>query len=71
MTHDLLGLFERFTPKFVKKYANLNAEMKRAFAEYIDEVQTSQFPAAEQTLVMDQAEWLEFLHANEKELHPA
>jgi len=38
VTHDLLGLFERFTPKFVKKYANLNAEMKKAFADYIAEV---------------------------------
>jgi 3-methyl-2-oxobutanoate hydroxymethyltransferase len=61
VTHDLLGLFERFTPKFVKKYANLNAEMKTAFAEYIAEVQSSQFPAAEQTLSMDEAEWAEFL----------
>lgn len=61
VTHDLLGLFERFTPKFVKKYANLQAEMKQAFAEYIAEVQTSQFPAVEQTVTMDEAEWLAFL----------
>jgi len=71
VTHDLLGLFERFTPKFVKKYANLNAEMKKAFAEYIAEVQTSQFPAAEQTVSMAETEWLEFLRANGQQLHPA
>ena len=34
VTHDLLGLFDRFTPKFVKKYANFHAEMQRAFSEF-------------------------------------
>src|SRR5512136_1170343 len=38
VTHDLLGLFERFTPKFVKQYANLAGEMRRAFSEYETEV---------------------------------
>jgi 3-methyl-2-oxobutanoate hydroxymethyltransferase len=71
VTHDLLGLFERFTPKFVKKYANLHAEMQKAFAEYIAEVQTSQFPAAEHTVVMDEAEWLGFLNNVEREAVPA
>jgi 3-methyl-2-oxobutanoate hydroxymethyltransferase len=57
VTHDLLGLFERFTPRFVKKYANLNAEMKRAFAEYIDDLETRRFPAEVHTVEMDDAEW--------------
>ena len=34
VTHDLLGIFERFTPKFVKRYANLSAEMRKAFSDY-------------------------------------
>ena len=38
VSYDLLGLFERFTPRFVKKYANLNADLKRAFTEYIDDL---------------------------------
>jgi 3-methyl-2-oxobutanoate hydroxymethyltransferase len=67
VSHDLLGLFERFTPKFVKKYASLHAEMKKAFAEYIADVQSSQFPAAEHTVAMDEAEWLEFLSSVEHE----
>jgi 3-methyl-2-oxobutanoate hydroxymethyltransferase len=71
VTHDLLGLFERFTPKFVKKYANLHAEMKKAFADYIADVQNAQFPAAEHTVVMDEAEWLEFLRSAEPEAVPA
>jgi 3-methyl-2-oxobutanoate hydroxymethyltransferase len=71
VTHDMLGLFERFTPKFVRKYANLHDEMKKAFAEYIADVQNSQFPAAEHTVVMDEAEWLEFLGSAEHEAVPA
>jgi 3-methyl-2-oxobutanoate hydroxymethyltransferase len=44
---DLLGLFEAFTPRFVKKYANLADEIKRAFSEYIDDVKSGAFPGPE------------------------
>jgi 3-methyl-2-oxobutanoate hydroxymethyltransferase len=44
---DVLGIFETFTPKFVKKYANLAEEMKRAFAEYAKEVRDGTFPGPE------------------------
>jgi 3-methyl-2-oxobutanoate hydroxymethyltransferase len=44
---DLLGLFEAFTPKFVKKYANLADDMKRAFGEYIRDVRAGEFPGPE------------------------
>jgi 3-methyl-2-oxobutanoate hydroxymethyltransferase len=57
VTHDLLGLFDRFTPKFVKKYANIHAEMQRAFSEYAAEVQGRVFPAAEHTVDMPDEEW--------------
>ena len=57
VTHDLLGLFDHFTPKFVKKYANFHAEMQRAFAEYIEDVETKRFPAEEHTVAMDDAQW--------------
>ena len=57
VTHDLLGLFERFTPKFVKKYADLHTEMARAFAAYIADVQQQTFPAAEHTIEMPDEEW--------------
>jgi 3-methyl-2-oxobutanoate hydroxymethyltransferase len=53
VTHDLLGLFDRFTPSFVKKYANLFAEMERAFGEYITDVKARRFPAAEHANIMD------------------
>jgi 3-methyl-2-oxobutanoate hydroxymethyltransferase len=57
VTHDLLGLFDRFTPKFVKKYANFHLEMQRAFADYIEDVETKRFPAQEHTVEMADTEW--------------
>lgn len=55
--HDLLGIFDRFTPKFVKQYAALGAEMERALAEYRDDVAARRFPDSEHSFVMDEAEW--------------
>jgi 3-methyl-2-oxobutanoate hydroxymethyltransferase len=57
VTHDLLGLFDRFTPKFVKKYANFHQEMQKAFRDYIDDVETKHFPSPEHTVEMDDTEW--------------
>jgi 3-methyl-2-oxobutanoate hydroxymethyltransferase len=42
--HDLLGLFDRFTPKFVKKYANLKEQAIKAVNEYKQEVESGAFP---------------------------
>jgi 3-methyl-2-oxobutanoate hydroxymethyltransferase len=61
VTHDLLGLFERFTPKFVKKYADLHAEMERAFTAYLADVREHAFPAQEHIVEMAEEEWEEFL----------
>ncbi|NQT04823.1 MAG: 3-methyl-2-oxobutanoate hydroxymethyltransferase [Dehalococcoidia bacterium] len=41
---DMLGYFEAFTPKFVKKYANLAEIITKAFGEYIEDVRTGKFP---------------------------
>ena len=57
VSHDLLGLFERFTPKFVRRYANLHAEMARAFSEYIQDVEKGDFPGPEHTIDMPEEEW--------------
>jgi 3-methyl-2-oxobutanoate hydroxymethyltransferase len=46
---DMLGYFEAFTPKFVKKYANLSKIIVDAIKEYIDDVRTCRFPAPEHT----------------------
>jgi 3-methyl-2-oxobutanoate hydroxymethyltransferase len=57
VTSDLLGLFDRFTPRFVKRYANLLGEMDRAFLEYQADVSARSFPAAEHTIEMAPEEW--------------
>ena len=41
---DLLGMFSDFTPKFVKKYANVGEIMKDAFSGYIEDVKQGAFP---------------------------
>lgn len=61
VTHDLLGLFDRFTPKFVRKYADFHTEMNKAFTQYIDDVETKRFPAIEHTVEMTDEEWNEFI----------
>jgi len=57
VTHDLLGLFERFTPRFVKQYAHLAEDMKLAFGEYISNVKGRSFPDVEHTVEMSEEEW--------------
>lgn len=52
VTHDLLGLFDRFTPKFVKKYAHLHQEMAEAFSMYKSEVEGKDFPSNEHSFDM-------------------
>ena len=42
--HDLLGLNEGHVPSFVKRYANLAADVKNAFAAYVSDVATGAFP---------------------------
>ena len=58
VTHDLLGLFDRFTPKFVQKYADLFSEMERAFGEFITDVEAGRFPGPEHTVDMPDDEWM-------------
>ncbi|MDD6826949.1 MAG: 3-methyl-2-oxobutanoate hydroxymethyltransferase [Oscillospiraceae bacterium] len=44
---DMLAMFSDFTPKFVKKFADVGDVMKEAFTEFINEIQSGQFPADE------------------------
>lgn len=57
VTHDMLGLFDRFTPRFVRKYADLHGEMARAFAAYKADVEAGEFPAEEHTVEMADEAW--------------
>lgn len=47
--HDVLGLFDRFVPKFVKKYARLKEDALKAVKNYIEEVESGAFPSEEQS----------------------
>jgi 3-methyl-2-oxobutanoate hydroxymethyltransferase len=47
VSNDMLGEFTWFTPKHVKRYANLAEQMRKAFADYKREVESGEFPGAE------------------------
>jgi 3-methyl-2-oxobutanoate hydroxymethyltransferase len=48
VTEDMLGLFD-WTPKFVRRYANVKAEIAQAVRAYADDVRSRAFPAAAET----------------------
>ena len=50
---DMLGMFSDFTPKFVKRYANVGEVMKDAFRGYINEVESGAFPSKENEYAVD------------------
>jgi len=45
--HDVLGLFERFLPKFAKRYVDLRNESLKAIKLYKDEIEKGIFPSEE------------------------
>lgn len=45
VNQDMFGMFSDFTPKFVKRYAEIGKEMKMAIADYMEEVEDGVFPA--------------------------
>ncbi len=47
IVHDMLGFFDRFTPRFVKKYADLNRVILEAISQFKQEVESGAFPAKE------------------------
>lgn len=52
---DMLGLYSDFTPKFVKRYAEIGSQMENAIEDYISEVKSGAFPAAEHTFALSDA----------------
>jgi len=54
--HDILGLYQHSTPKFVKQYANLNKTIADAVKQYCDDVEQRKFPADEHGFKMNSKE---------------
>ncbi len=56
VVHDMLGLFDRFTPKFAKRYVNLSELMLNAFGAYREEVSKGTFPTDQHSVHIDEKE---------------
>ena len=54
---DIVGHFQAFTPKFVKRYGDVAGEIRKSVASYINEVKNSQFPTEEHSYRMKPGEW--------------
>jgi 3-methyl-2-oxobutanoate hydroxymethyltransferase len=50
VSYDAFGLFDLFVPRFVKRYANLGAEVVDAARKYVSDVQHGHFPAQEHSI---------------------
>ncbi len=49
VTHDMLGIYDKFRPRFVRRYAELGKEMRAAFKKYVADVQSGNFPSHEES----------------------
>lgn len=49
VSHDMLGLYTRFHPRFVRRYAQLGEEMQAAFSRYAEDVRAGTFPTADES----------------------
>lgn len=56
VTNDMVGLFDKFVPKFVKQYIKLAPMMSEAFKRYKADVEAGKFPGTEHTFAIDEKE---------------
>jgi 3-methyl-2-oxobutanoate hydroxymethyltransferase len=56
VVHDILGLFDRFTPKFAKRYINLTELILKAFESYREDVSRGEFPTDQHSFHMEEKE---------------
>ena len=61
--HDMLGLFDRFTPRFVKRYAELGQAARAALEAFRADVESGAFPTAGHSYTIDDEEWRAFLES--------
>lgn len=60
VTNDMIGLFDRFVPKFAKQYVKLSDHIREAFLKYKEEVEKGVFPAKEHCFAIDPEELKKF-----------
>ncbi|MCB0076148.1 MAG: 3-methyl-2-oxobutanoate hydroxymethyltransferase [Anaerolineales bacterium] len=58
--HDMLGLFDRFTPKFVQKYGDAGQLITDGLSTYVKQVKSGEFPTAAHSFTIKEAEWQNF-----------
>lgn len=61
--HDILGLFDRFTPRFVKRYAELHTQVNEALTSFRLDIEEGRFPAPEHAVEMGDEEWTKLQEA--------
>jgi 3-methyl-2-oxobutanoate hydroxymethyltransferase len=64
--HDLLGLNDRRPARFVKRYADVGSQIRRALERYAEDVRSGAFPADEHTYAMPEDELALFEAATEQ-----
>lgn len=64
VTHDLLGLFDRYRPKFVKVYAETGAMIRKGIRSFGEDVRGRNFPTREHSYAMSDEQWQKFLAMN-------
>ncbi len=58
--HDMLGLFDRFQPKFSRQFENAGEVIQRGLAAFVQEVHEGSFPAQEHSFTISDDEWSAF-----------
>jgi 3-methyl-2-oxobutanoate hydroxymethyltransferase len=53
--HDMLGLYEDFVPIHTKQFATLGRTIRDAVSQYVQEVESGQFPTSDHSFSMDEA----------------
>ena len=49
VSHDMLGLYTRFQPRFVRRYASIADDMRAAFGRYAEDVRGAAFPTPDES----------------------
>lgn len=57
VAHDLLGMYDKINPKFVKKYNNLSDSITNSVKDYVSDVKTEKFPTEEHWFSMDDEQY--------------